>query len=379
MRIIYLDYNATTPVAPSAREALWPFLGEHFGNPSSSHGLGRAAHEAVEDAREQVAALLGAEREEIVFTSGGTESNNLAIVGAMRRHAPELRSHVIISAIEHPAVVQPVRALERDGYEVTVVGCDRSGVVSPAAVEAAIRPNTVLATIMHANNEIGTLQPIAEIAEICRARGVLTHTDAAQSAGKVSVDVRQLGVDLLTIAGHKMYAPKGVGALYVRSGVALDPVLRGAGHEGGLRPGTENVPSIVALGRAAQLALKNGDEHHERMLKQRDRLAELLRAELGARLVIFGERAPRLPNTLTVAFPEVAGRELLARIPELCASTGSACHSGTNSMSATLAAIGATPDQAAGMVRLSLGWSTTDDDIERAASLLLGAWEQLTA
>lgn len=379
MRLIYLDHNATTPVAPSIREALWPFLGEHYGNPSSGHSLGRGAHEAVEDAREQVAGLLGAEREEIVFTSGGTESNNLALMGAARKQAIELGGHIVISALEHPAVVQPVRALERMGYQISIVGCTRPGVVLPESIAAAMRPNTVLVSVMHANNEIGTIQPIREIAEICHARGALLHTDAAQTVGKISVDVRELGVDLLTVAGHKMYAPKGVGALFVKSGVALEPIMHGAGHEGGLRPGTENVPGIVALGKAANLAARKWDEHAERMETLRDKLFARLLDGVGPRLLLHGAGAPRLPNTLSVSFPDVAARDLLGRTPELCASTGAACHSGVTSMSPTLAAIGATPEQAAGMLRLSLGWSTTDEEIERAASLLLGAWDQLTA
>jgi len=379
MRLIYLDHNATTPVAPSIREALWPFLGEHYGNPSSGHMLGRGAHEAVEDAREQVAGLLGAEREEIVFTSGGTESNNLALMGTVRRHASEVGGHLVISALEHPAVVQPVRALEKMGYQVSVVGCTRPGVVLPESIAAAMRANTVLVSVMHANNEIGTIQPIREIADICHARGALLHTDAAQTVGKISVDVRELGVDLLTVAGHKMYAPKGVGALFVKSGVALEPIMHGAGHEGGLRPGTENVPGIVALGKAANLAARKWDDHAARMETLRDKLFARLLEGVGPRLLLHGAGAPRLPNTLSVSFPDVSARDLLARIPELCASTGAACHSGVTSMSPTLAAIGATPEQAAGMLRLSLGWSTTDEEIERAASLLLGAWDQLMA
>lgn len=377
MRLIYLDYNATTPVAPAVREALWPFLGEHYGNPSSGHALGRGAREAIEDAREQVAALIGADREEIVFTSGGTESNNLAILGAVRRQAPEVGAHVVVSALEHPAVTEPVRALEREGYSCSIVGATRSGVVTPESVTAALRPDTVLVSVMLANNEIGTLQPVREIAAACRARGVLVHTDAAQALGKIPVDVGDLGVDLLTIAGHKMYAPKGVGALYVRRGVALEPVLFGAAHEGGLRPGTENVVGVVALGKAAQLAERNCDENRRRMETLRDRLFQALDDGVGPRLVLHGGAAKRLPNTLAVSFPDVSARDLLARIPELCASTGAACHSGVASMSATLAAIGATPDQAGGMIRLSLGWSTTEEEVDRAASLLLGAWEQL--
>lgn len=377
MRTIYLDYNATTPVAPSVQEAMLPFLAEHYGNPSSRHALGRACHEAVEDARGQVATLLGADREEIVFTSGGTESNNLALKGVMLLDAPSAGGHLVISALEHPAVVEPARFLERLGYEVTVVDCDRQGVVDPDAVEAALRPDTRLVSIMHANNEIGTLQPLAEICEVCRRNEVLVHTDAAQSVGKVRTMVDELGVDLLSIAGHKLYAPKGVGALYVRRGVALEPVLHGAGHESGLRAGTENVPYIVALGRAALLAFKSLDASAERLAMLRDRLFTRLAEGIGRGLTVNGHPEKRLPNTLSVNFPRVPGYELLSRIPELCASTGAACHAGEAGMSATLAAIGLSPERASGTVRLSVGWYTSEEEIERAASLLISAWEDL--
>lgn len=377
MRTIYLDYNATTPVAPSVQEAMLPFLTEHYGNPSSRHALGRACHEAVEDARGQVATLLGADREEIVFTSGGTESNNLALKGVLLLDSPSAGGHLVISALEHPAVVEPARFLERLGYDVTVVGCDRQGVVDPDAVEAALRPDTRLVSIMHASNEIGTLQPLAEICEVCRRNEVLVHTDAAQSVGKVRTMVDELGVDLLSIAGHKLYAPKGVGALYVRRGVALEPVLHGAGHESGLRAGTENVPYIVALGRAALLAYKSLDASQERLSLMRDRLYDRLAAGIGRGLTLNGHSPQRLPNTLSVNFPRVPGYELLSRIPELCASTGAACHAGEAGMSATLAAIGLSPERAAGTVRLSVGWYTSEEEIDRAASLLVAAWEDL--
>ncbi len=234
MRQIYLDYNATTPVAPSVCEALWPFLTEHYGNPSSAHWLGRACQQAVEDAREQVAQLLGAQPDEVFFTSGGTESNNLAIKGVLQT-AVGYQGHVVISSIEHPAVAQPVRFLERQGCSVSVVPTDRRGLVDPADVSAALRPDTVLVSIMHANNEMGSIQPLQQISQLCRAHGVLLHTDAAQSAGKIRVQVDELGVDLLSIAGHKLYAPKGVGALYVRHGTRIQPIQHGAGQEQGLR------------------------------------------------------------------------------------------------------------------------------------------------
>ena len=378
MRTIYLDYNATTPIAPTVQEAMAPFLSEHYGNPSSLHALGRACHEAVEDARSHLAALLRADPREIVFTSGGTESNNLALKGILLRNPSSAGGHLVISELEHPAITCPARFLERWGYSVTTVGCDAEGVIDPQDVQRALRKDTVLVSIMHANNEIGTIQPIRDIAKICHERGVLVHTDAAQSTGKIPVIVDELEVDLLTIAGHKIYAPKGVGALYVRRGTPLEPLLHGAEHEQGVRAGTENVPYIVALGRAAVLASKASDELHARLSGLRDDLASRLRAALGEKLTINGQNAPRLPNTLSVNLPQVSGHALLKRIPNLCASTGAACHSGSNAVSPTLAAIGLSAETALGTVRLSVGWYTSQEDIQRAAGLLIDSWESLT-
>jgi cysteine desulfurase len=378
MRIIYLDCNATTPVAPSVFEAMTPFFTEHYGNPSSAYGLGHACREAIEDARGKVAVLLGADRDEIVFTSGGTESNNLAICGAMQQGTPGLDGHLIISAIEHPAVTAPAKHLERSGFEVTVVECDGRGVVSPAKIQAALRPDTRLVSVMHANNETGAIQPLREISAICREHRVLLHTDAAQTVGKIGTFVDELGVDLLSVAGHKLYAPKGIGALYVRRGVRLEPVLHGAGHEAGLRPGTENVPGIVGLGQACTLAFRSLEESAHKLESLRDRLLAQLTEAIGERLTVNGRKAPRLPNTLSVNFPEVAAVDMLARLPELCLSTGSACHSGVAGMSPTLVAMGLDPDVARGTVRISVGWFTSEEEIDRAASLLIGAWESLT-
>jgi cysteine desulfurase len=375
MRSIYLDYNATTPIAPAVREAMLPFLAEHYGNPSSSHALGRACHEAVDDARARLAHLLGAEPEEIIFTSGGSESNNLALKGVAFRQAPAAAGHLVISAIEHPAIVEPARFLERLGWGLSIVGCDARGVVDPAAVRAALRPDTVLVSIMHANNEIGTIQPIRQIAAVCREAGVLLHTDAAQSVGKVPTRVADLGVDLLTVAGHKLYAPKGVGALFVRHGVALEPLIHGAGHEGGLRAGTENVAYLVGLGRAATLVANNLADLGDRIAFLRDRLHDRLKEVLGDRLTVNGQGATRLPNTLSINIAGANAAALLQRCPELCASTGAACHSGSTRLSATMAAIGVPLELAPGTIRLSLGWYTTEDEIDRAASLLLAAWE----
>jgi cysteine desulfurase len=375
MRPLYLDYNATTPLAPSVREAMLPFLGEHYGNPSSRHSLGRAALEALEDARGQVASLLGADPEEIVFTGGGTESNNLAILGVALRSGQSAGGHIVISAIEHPSVVQPARFLERLGFDVSIVPVTGQGMVQPAAVQRALRGDTQLVSVMHANNEVGTIQPLKSIADICHEAGALLHTDAAQTFGKLRTQVDELQVDLLSIAGHKCYGPKGVGALYVRQGVPLEPHMHGAGQESGLRAGTENVAGIVGLGAAAALAGKSLDPAQERLAALRNRLLAELRAGVGEGLVIHGQLAARLPNTLCVSFPGVSGHNLLTRIPELCASTGSACHSGAQSMSPTLEAMGVAPEIARGTIRLSVGWMTTEDEVERAASLLIWAWE----
>ena len=375
MQPIYLDHNATTPVWPEVRQAMSEYFDRHFGNPSSAHAYGAAAREAVEEARGRLARAFLCDVEEVIFTSGGTESNNLAIQGVFEGgHAG---GHLVISAFEHPAVENVARYLERHGVDVTRVGVDRSGTVDPADVVAALTPQTRLVSIMLANNEVGTVQPIAEIARQCRARGVLCHTDAAQAVGKIPVLFSTLGVDLLSIAGHKMYAPKGVGALLVRRNVPLHPVLQGASHEQGLRPGTENVPSIVGLACAAVKAASGVDEAAERMTELRDRLAARLREGIGDEIVVHGESAVRLPNTLSVAFPGVTGHALLERAGRVAASTGAACHSGSETRSSTLAAMDVPVDVAQGTVRLSLGWSSSQEDVDTAADLLIAAWESL--
>jgi cysteine desulfurase len=376
MRQVYLDYNATTPVLPSVFEAIKPFLTDHFGNPSSSHALGLACHHAIEDAREQVAALLGADSDEIIFTGGGTESNNLAIKGVCQRES-SFRGHLIISSIEHPATREPAEYLRRMGCEISVVGTDRFGIVDPRDIARALRDDTVLVSIMHANNEIGSIQPIREISDLCHKHNVLVHTDAAQSVGKIRTIIEDLGVDLLSIAGHKVYAPKGVGALYVRAGTSLQPVQQGAGHEQGLRPGTENVAFIVGLGAAARLAQRSLEDSGRRCATLRDLLFALLREGVGDELTFNGHPTNRLPNTLSVNFPRVSGSELLQRAADVFASTGAACHSGKAKISNTLASIGLPAEVARGTVRLSLGWTTSEDEIERAASSLLTAYESL--
>jgi len=377
VRQIYLDYNATTPIAPSVVEMMNPFLSGHYGNPSSSHSMGRAAKEAIEDSRVKVAGLLGCDRDEIVFTSGGTESNNLAIKGTMLQWAPK-DAHLVISAIEHPAVVAPAKFLERLGYEVTIVGCDAHGFVHPSSIEAALKPETKLVSVMHANNEIGTIQPIRQIAEICHGKGVLLHTDASQSVGKVLTYVDQLDVDLLTVACHKFYGPKGVGALFVREGVSIEPLLHGASHERGMRGGTENTPYIVGMGQAAHLAANCIDESSESMTKLRNRLNDHLANGIPG-LQVNGLKAARLPNTLSVIFPGVSGQAILKRVPEICASTGSACHSSGLVSSATLSAMGMSAEEMEGAVRFCVGWYSSEEEVDRAGNLLIDAWENLAS
>lgn len=373
MATIYLDSNATTPVDPAVLDAMAPFLNREFGNPSSGHAGGRAARRAVDAAREQVADSIGAQTDEIVFTSGGSEASNLAIKGAAWAGGRDGRAHFVTGAIEHPATSKPLEFLEQRGARVSVVGVDRFGLLDPAAVEAAIEKETLLVSVMHANNEVGTVQPVAEIAAKARTRGVLVHTDAAQSLGKIPVDVRELGVDLLTIAGHKLYAPKGVGALYVRRGVQLEPLIHGAGHESGLRAGTENVPYIVALGRACEIAQLQLQENARKLLGLRDRLWRHLSDGLGDAIVQNGHPVLRLPNTLNVSFRGWIGAELLAAVPEVAASTGSACHDGHVAVSPVLAAMAVPVEVARGAVRLSVGRFTTKSEIDRAAALLIAA------
>jgi len=363
--LIYLDCNATTPVDPRVVAAMADALARLWGNPSSGHRLGREARLAVERAREQVAACLGAAPGEIVFTSGGSESDNWAIHGVV---APRPDAHVIASAVEHPAVLEPLRAAERRGeITLTVVGVDRLGRVDPAEVAAAIVPETALVSVMLANNEVGTLEPIAEIAAACRRRGVLVHTDAAQAIGKVAVDVRALGVDLLTVAGHKVYAPKGVGALYVREGVRLAPMIRGAGHERGLRAGTENVASVVGLGLACEIAAAELAGESPRLAALRDRLEAALAAGVPG-VVRHGHPELRLPNTASVAFPGFDATLLLSRLAdEVAASAGAACHTDEVTPSHVLTAMGVDLATARATVRFSVGRFTTEAEVDEGA------------
>ncbi len=367
---IYLDYNATTPVDPGVVEAMFPYLSLHFGNPSSTHRYGLETKRAVSTAREQVAALLGCSPAEITFTGGGSEGDNLAIRGvalAKRGYG----KHIITQVTEHPGVINLCHALERlHGFRVTYLPVDSSGRVSPAAVEDAITDETVLVTIMHANNETGTVQPIVEIAEIAHRHGVLMHTDAAQSVGKIPVRIENLGVDLLTVAGHKLYAPKGIGALYVRRGIELEPIIYGGGQELGRRAGTENIAYMVALGAASVLAQEQLAESKERIQYLRDSLHGKLEASLPGIVHLNGHSTERLPNTLNVSIERVIGEEVLAATPEIASSTGSACHEGSTEPSVVLMAMGMTRERALGALRLTLGRWSSEEEIERAATLL---------
>ncbi len=358
---IYLDYNASTPITPEAAEAMRPFLGEHFGNPSSTHWAGAPAREAVARARAQVAGLLGCRPAEVVLTSGGSEANNHALKGAFFTHRHR-GTHVITTRVEHPAVLNPCRFLEGLGAQVTYLPVDSTGRVDPEAVRSAITPRTILISVMHANNEVGTIQPVAEIARIARERGVLVHTDAAQSAGKIPARVEDLGVDLLSVAGHKLYAPKGVGALYIREGVRIEPLIHGAGHESGRRAGTENVLLDVGLGAACEVAGRLLEDPRIREL--RDRFWSGLQAAFGEDVVLNGHPEHRLPNTLNVSFAGRAGADLLAGMPEVAASTGSACHAGSVELSPVLQAMGVAPEVGMGAIRFSLGRGTTAEEVE---------------
>src|SRR2546425_7107599 len=367
---IYLDYNATTPVDPIVVEAMLPYLSTHFGNPSSTHRYGHVTRQAIATARQQVARLLGCTAGELIFTGGGSESDNLAIRGvALARRASG--NHIITQLTEHPAVLNTCNALEQlHGWRITYLPVDAYGRVSVADVEAAIDEQTVLITIMHANNETGTLQPLAEIAEIAHRHGVLVHTDAAQSVGKIPTRVEDLGVDLLTVAGHKLYAPKGIGALYVRRGVQLEPVIYGGGQEAGLRAGTEQVANIVALGTACMLAQQQLAESLPRLQRLRDQLHKQLEQRLARALSVNGHPTKRLPNTLNISVEGIIGEEVLAATPEIASSTGSACHEGSTEPSAVLTAMGLSRARALGALRLTLGRWSTEEEIAQAVILL---------
>ena len=366
---IYLDYNASTPLAPEVITAMTPFLSIAYGNPSSLHWAGLPARDAVERARSQVAALLCCDATEIVFTSGGTEANNQAIKGLFfASNSKGKPFHIITSRIEHPAVLEPCRFVQSLGAELTLLPVDEFGLVNPDDVLRAIRPNTKLISIMHANNEVGTIQPISLIAGIAKEHGILIHTDAAQSVGKISTDVESLGVDLLTVAGHKFYGPKGVGALFIREGVELAPLLHGAGHEAGRRAGTENILEIVGLGAACELAQTWIDD--PQVVELREYFLQKLCTHFSDRVVLNGHPKQRLPNTLNISFLGQHGHDILARFPNISASTGSACHAGTTQMSPVLEAMGVSLEIGVGAVRFSLGRMTTRTELDAVADVL---------
>ena len=361
MRRIYLDYNASTPIDPAVAAAMRPFLEDHYGNPSSGHWAATTAKIALETARGQVAALLGCQNDEIVFTSGGSEANNLALKGVFFP-LHDKGDHIITTQIEHPAIIAPCRFLERLGARVTYLPVDRTGRVDPDDLQRAISPRTILISIMHANNEVGTVQPIEDCVRIAHEHGVLFHTDAAQSVGKVPTAVNELGVDLLSIAGHKFYAPKGVGALFVRRGVSIEPLIHGAGHEGGRRAGTESALLAVGLGKACELARDLASMNRVRTL--RDSFWQELQEQFKDRVVLNGHPTHRLPNTLNVSFVGRIGAEILERLNGVAASTGSACHAGRIELSPVLEAMGIAAEVGMGAVRFSLGRGTTRDEIE---------------
>lgn len=375
MKTIYLDYNASTPVDPEVIRAMQPYIETDYGNPSSVHARGVPLRKAINLGRKQVADLIDCSPDEVTFTSGASECNNWVIKGAAFSYR-ERGNHIITSQIEHPSVIHACGYLEKQGARVTYLPVDRYGSVDPAEVEKAVTPQTILISVMHANNEVGTLQPISEISRIAKRHGIVFHTDAAQSIGKIPVSVSDLGVDLLSVAGHKLYAPKGVGALYIRTGIIVEPLIHGAGQESGHRSGTENAAYIVALGKACELAQHDLPEREPQISELRDLFQRRLKERLGDCVVINGHPECRLPNTLHVSFANTTGVDLLAKIPELCASTGAACHSGQIHLSATLKAMGIAPEIGVGAVRFSLGRYTTGQEIQDAAALIENAYRK---
>jgi len=372
MKPIYLDYNATTPIDPYVVSAMLPYLEKHFGNPSSGYIFGQRAKEATEKARVQVAKFLSCSTDEVIFTSGGTESNNHAIKGAAfaLRHRG---NHIITTQIEHPAVLEVCKFLESNGFDVTYLPVDEHGLLNVSDVEEAIRPDTILITIMHANNEVGTIQPVEQVSRLAKKHEIIVHTDAAQSAGKISIDVNTLGVDLLSLAGHKLYAPKGIGALYVKRGVKLEKFMHGAGQEKSRRAGTENVLEIVGLGEACEIAGQNLDRDAHHMMNMRDRLFDGLKNKL-KEIRLNGHAEKRLPNTLSLSFDGVDANVLLDRIKDnLAVSAGAACHSGSLEVSHVLKAMNVLTKLARGTLRFSTGRMITASEIDEAIDIVSDA------
>ena len=377
-RPVYLDYNATTPVDPEVAKEMIPYIESFYGNPSSSYSIGRSNKEAVEKARAQVAGLINCQPDEIYFTSCATESNNLAIKGIAWANSDKGR-HIITSEIEHPAVTEVCKYLSSQGFEITYLPVDQNGRVDPKEVENAIRKDTILITIMHANNEVGTIQPIREIGSIARQKNIAFHTDASQSVGKIETDVDKLDVDLLTIAGHKLYAPKGIGALYIRKGTQIENLMHGAGQEKGIRPGTENVIHTVGLGKACEVALRDFKQNQQNMQFSRDKLLGGLVSQLGNQVHINVNLENCLPNTLSVAFVNISAHTLASFISnDVLISTGSACHSGETTISSVLQAMNLDFRTAAATVRISTGKKTTEEEIDFAIEVIVNAIKKLT-
>jgi len=366
---IYLDYNATTPIDKEVKDAMLPYLNEHFGNPSSSHWYGIQTKKAVQKARKQVSSILCCNAEEIIFTSGGTESNNLAIKGFTLANR-EKGNHIITSTIEHPAVIEVCKFLEKNGFDISYISVDKYGIVNLPELKKTITSQTILITIMHANNEVGTIQPIKEISEIARKNKIIFHTDAAQSVGKIPTDINELGVDLLSIAGHKLYSPKGIGALYIRQGIQLEKFMHGADHEQDLRAGTENVLEIVGLGKACEIARRDLEKNLIKMKKVRDRLYEELIQNLED-LKLNGHPIKRLPNTLSLSFPNLEADRILSQLEEVAASAGAACHSGITTLSPVLQAMKVPLEFAKGTIRFSTGKMTTNEEIDQAVKSIV--------
>lgn len=380
MRSIYLDYNATTPLAPVAQEAMLPYLADRFAEPTGGHPLARAVGEALEDARARVAAAIGASATELIWTSGATESCNLALRGAVERYAREgERPHLIVSAVDHAATIGPARFLASIGAELTVAPCDADGVVDPQAIVDALRPGTRLVSVVYANDEVGAVQPIREIAVACRDEGVTLHVDASQALGKLPIDVAALGVDLLSFSAHKAYGPKGVGALFVRPGIDLEALVHGDGREAGLRSGAPNVAGVVGFGHAATLAAESVAESASNTARLRDRLTSRLLAGAGAGRVFGPDTVDRLANTVVVALPKAPAAEVLAAAPEVAAKACASCAVGTEgvSLSPTLRALGVEPREAVGAIRLSVGWYTDEAEVDAAADAIVEAWRRL--
>ncbi len=374
-----MDHASTTPMAPEVIEAMAAAFVEIFGNASSLHQPGLSARAALEEARERVAGFIGAEAGEVYFTSGGTESDNLAIRGAALANR-DRGKHIITTTIEHPAVLEPCKALEKEGFEVTYLPVTREGLVEVEALEAAIRKDTILISIMHANNEIGTIQPIAEAGEIARSRGIVFHTDAVQTVGKIPAKVDDLGVDLLSISSHKLHGPKGVGALYIRKKTPIEPIIFGGGHERGMRSGTENVPGIIGLAAASELAERNLEGEMVRISGMRDRLADYV-LERVEETWVNGSRTKRLPNNLNLGFSFIEGEALLLRLDAkgIAVSTGSACSSKKTVASHVLTAIGLRPQEAHGSLRITLGRENTDEEVDRVGEAIVEVAESLRA